>query len=353
MHNAPITVSDALKLKKKLFIDTRSPLEFERGHIPGAQNIPLLSNDERAVVGTSYAQEGSSQAKHKGLEIVSGKLPDIVLEIEQLSKKDIPIIIHCWRGGMRSKSVVSILDIMGIPAMQLLGGYKAYRNYVLSEIGDFSYPPIVMLCGSTGVGKTEVLKLLAMRDEPVIDLEGIANHRGSMFGHVGLGTGTSAQNFDAQLLNELYRFKESPYIILECESKKIGNIYLPDTLFTAMRGAHRILLSAPIEIRVKRLCGEYCSKEALLDPLIEDRIKALLPKLGRQKVNKMLIDFQAGKLEELITDLLMDYYDPLYGYEEKPDGATSFVLQVNATELSEATQSVFQYLEHLKGGRML
>lgn len=255
-----ISIEQVLQLPNTLIIDTRSPAEFEQGRIPGSVNIPLLENEERAIVGTLYKQQGPETARQKGLEIVSGKLADMVGKISGLlaEKPGALLIVYCWRGGMRSRSMVTILELMGIQGSQLEGGYKSYRQYVLARLNDYPIrPQLFVLCGSTGSGKTKLLQLLSAQGYPIIDLEGLANHRGSAFGQVGLGKPSTAQNFDADLLQLLCRYDDAPFIILECESKRVGNVYLPDSLHTAMQSAHKLLIQAGRVIRVQRLIEEY------------------------------------------------------------------------------------------------
>ena len=339
-----IALEDALKIEKPLFIDMRSPGEYEQGHIPGAINIPLFNDHERAEVGTIYKQVGVIEAKQRGLAIVSSKLPELVNQIRSFYQTGYSIIIYCWRGGMRSKSVVTVLDLMGITAYQLIGGYKAYRRFVLDRLRTFELrPEIIVICGSTGVGKTALLGKLAEKQVPVIDLESLANHRGSVFGQVGLGKPQTAQNFDALLLQELQRLNEKRYVVVECESKRIGNVYLPDVLYQAMRRGKKILVQADLETRVSRLIAEYVdvyrnNTEALLVSL-----KTLAKRLGTRKVTALSDKLLRGEVRDVVRILLTDYYDPLYGYETaNPD---HFDLVVDANNLVQAACQIVEYLE--------
>ncbi|MBP2635883.1 MAG: selU [Firmicutes bacterium] len=343
MHNI-IKVEDSVILDKTIFIDVRSPAEYEGGHIPGAVNIPLFNDEERAKVGTIYRQASVDEAKQLGLSFVSAKLPDIIEQIRCLNKEDCKVIIYCWRGGMRSKSIVGVLEMMGIPAWQLVGGYKAYRQYVLDKLKEFTVVPrIIVLCGSTGTGKTLVLKQLEKRNIPVIDLEYLANHRGSVFGQIGLGKSATAQNFDANLLVELNRLKNEPYIVVECESKRIGNVYLPECLFKAMRSGEKILMSASVEIRVDRLIEEYLDVYNSNGDAIIGSIESLRRRLGTKKTDSLISDFKEEKIRAVVKTLLVEYYDPMYGYE-KADSA-DYDLAVNADDVEKATEMIIQYLQ--------
>ncbi len=338
-----ISLDDALKLDNPIFIDMRSPSEFANGAIPGAINVPLLDDVERGEVGTIYKLTGPDAAKQQGLALVSAKLPALVASIREQYKSGRTVVVYCWRGGMRSKSVVGILDIMGIPAFQLSGGYKGYRRYVLDALAAFELKPaVVTLCGSTGVGKTTLLALLAERGVPVIDLEKLANHRGSAFGGVGLGKPATAQNFDALILHELIRFNEAPYIVVECESKRVGNVYVPEALFAAMRQGPKILARADVETRVTRLVDEYVDLYGRRQDEIRASLLSLNKRLGGAKTQQLLAALAAGEVREVVRTLLVEYYDPLYGYEQADPADYAFT--VDAADLQAAATGIIEYL---------
>ena len=346
-----ITIEQAIGREQCLFVDTRSPSEYEQGHIPGAVNVPLLEDEERAIVGTLYKQCGQELAKQKGLELVSGKLSEMVKMISALrtTAPTAILIVYCWRGGMRSKSVLTILELMGITGFQLVGGYKSYRRYVQEQLANFDLrPTIIVLCGSTGVGKTTLLQLLATRRIPVIDLEKLANHRGSAFGQVGLGKPATAQNFDAQLLLLLNQFNDEPFLVVECESKRVGNVYLPDRLCAAMQAGQKILVRAGVDTRVRRLIAEYTDVLQLQDPQVLKSITALTKRLGKKKVAELIEQYEAGELSEFTRTLLVDYYDPLYGYETAAQ--EKFNLAVDAEDLESAALEIAQYIDRLIRG---
>jgi len=342
-----ITIEDAQKLSQPIYIDMRSPAEFSIGHILGAINIPIFSNEERTEVGILYKNVGAEQAKDLGLSIASPKLLNLVTQIRMLYKTGHPIIIYCWRGGMRSKSIVSVLHFMGIRVFQLLGGYKTYRRYVLDSLLNFKIKSkIIVLCGSTGVGKTSLLQLLAAKDIPVIDLEKLANHRGSVFGQIGLGKSTTAQFFDTSILMELIHLNTQPYIIVECESKRIGNVYVPNCLYQAMQTGIQILVNTDIETRISRLIGEYTDLDKTNNNEIMTSLIALSKKFGAKKISTLLSAFDSGEIRTVIRTLLVDYYDPLYGYE-KSDHNT-YHLTVNCDDLELASLQIIDYLEELR-----
>ncbi|EGO62111.1 tRNA 2-selenouridine synthase [Acetonema longum DSM 6540] len=327
-----------------LFIDVRSPSEYRHGAIVGAVNIPLFSDEERARVGTLYKTVGSDEAKDVGLAIASGKLSDIVNRVKELNCRERPIVVYCWRGGMRSKSLVMILDLMGIQAYQLSGGYKAYRNQILNKLQKFPLKPrIAVLCGSTGVGKTTLLAKLAARGQAMIDLEQLANHRGSAFGHLGLGKPATAQNFDAHLLGQLQSMNTEPYIVVECESKRIGNVYLPDFFHQAMQQGIRILVTASIKTRTRRLMDEYMETGPDLTDAVFASLESLRKRLGNHLTNTLRDNFLQGQIADMVEQLLLHYYDPLYGYETA--GLTDFDYCVCAENLDEAADQIIAYIK--------
>lgn len=346
MHKI-ITLEETLKKPHTLYIDVRSPSEFSTGHIPNAINIPIFSDEERVKVGTLYKQVGVEEAKELGLTIASGKLPEIVRQVRSLYKAGHSIVLYCWRGGMRSKSLVTILTLMGLQVSQLSGGYKGYRRYVLDSLLTFKViPKMIVLSGSTGVGKTSLLKLLHAKNIPVIDLEKLANHRGSVFGQIGLGQATTAHSFDAAILTALKELTEAPYIVVECESKRIGNVYLPECLYQGMKEGIKILVHADIETRISRLIDEYTDLDEENSNAIILSIKALTKKFGAKKINSLVSDFTKGQLRSVVHTLLVDYYDPLYGYDKSDDNKYS--LTVNCNDLEDASLQIITYLEQLK-----
>ena len=209
-------------------IDVRSPAEFEKGHIPGAFNIPLFNNEERAIVGTLYKQKGKNEAVLAGLDIVGPKMSSLVSEARKISVNN-EVLVHCWRGGMRSGSFCWLLNTVGIKASTLKKGYKAYRNHVLQS---FEKPfQIIILGGETGSGKTEILKYIREEGEQVIDLEGIAHHKGSSFGAIGQEPQPRPEQFENDLALQWNKLDPSKRIWLEDESKNIGRVFITDSLW--------------------------------------------------------------------------------------------------------------------------
>ena len=343
-----IALEEALQKSNSVWVDVRSPVEFTAGHIPGAINVPLFSDNERAEVGTIYKNAGQSDAKNHGFSIVSPKLPAMVDSIRAVLPPDGQVIVYCWRGGMRSQSIVRILDLMNIPAYQLIGGYKAHRRYILDGLERVNLSgPLIVVSGSTGVGKTLLLNLLATQGCPTIDLEHLANHRGSVFGQVGLGAPATTPNFEANLFAELQTVRVAPFLLVECESKRIGKVYIPDKFFQAMQNGKRILVEASIEKRVDRLKIEYLDLSEQNRQEIMNSLQTLQNRLGKKKTAALQEALSANKVEEVITTLLTDYYDPLYGYNKSDKNR--FDLIVNADDLNQAAAEIMEYLNKLGG----
>ncbi len=348
LHNI-ITTEELKRLAEPVYIDVRSPAEFADGHIIGAVNIPLLDNDERALVGTVYAKDGPNKAKEIGLAVVSPKLPELIAAIKENVAQGSTVVVYCWRGGMRSKSMVVMLGLAGVEAYQLEGGYKSYRRAVLKRLQEFDFKPeVFVLCGSTGAGKTLLLKELESLKLPVIDLECLANHRGSVFGQVGLGKQTTAQQFDALLLAEMERLQEEPFVIVECESKRIGNVYLPDSFFNAMKKGRRMLLKTSMEVRTARLIEEYEAFSQERKEEILSALHALEKRIGKKQHLQLAEMFAQKKMRQFVECLLVSYYDPLYGYEDDKGGP--YLLKADGDKLEQAAEDIRTFLiNHCRG----
>ncbi|MBC2722587.1 tRNA 2-selenouridine(34) synthase MnmH [Desulfosporosinus sp.] len=336
-----INVEELRTLDKPILIDVRSEGEYSEATIPGAINLPLFNNEERAEVGTTYTQTSPSLARELGLSIVSPKLPEMVKKVEEFSKKG-PLVLFCWRGGMRSKSFATVVELMGIPIYRLQGGYKAYRTQVVDFFQKKLPFQVVVLRGNTGVGKTELLGHLRAEGYPAIDLEGLANNRGSVFGAMGLGNPPSQKKFEGLLYEELASLNEFPYIIVECESKRIGRVTLPASFFTAMQEGIQILHYDSLENRVQRLIKEYTTfPEAIQE--IRVALGRLVKTLGHVKVQELQGLLDSNCLDKFTERLLVEYYDKLYAYPNKP--SSKYAFYINYEEPAKALRELECYLD--------
>jgi tRNA 2-selenouridine synthase len=325
------------------FLDVRAPVEFVAGSLPNAVNIPILTDEERHLIGIEYKQSGQDAAIHLGNTLVSGatKQSRVKAWIEACAN-DGDILLYCFRGGMRSAYAQSWLTEAGVPIKRIQGGYKYYRN-VLSDILEARSHKMnaIILSGRTGSGKTEMLKDLP-RSVPMVDLEGLANHRGSAFGN-RLQPQPSQVDFENRLAVELMRLEDCDRpLVIEDESRTIGSIVIPASFFEKMKSSPVVVIDDPVEERACRIFREYVqgayselSKNAhpkldliekLLTPLM--KIEKRLGGLRTHQAKEMLVsafqtsDFLDFELHrDWIVFLLVHYYDPLYekGIERKSD----------------------------------
>ncbi|MGI6712828.1 MAG: tRNA 2-selenouridine(34) synthase MnmH [Bacillota bacterium] len=335
-----IDFEQAMQLNNSLFIDLRSENEFQEDHIPNAINIPLFNNEERANVGTVYKNQGSKAARKLGLKIVTPKLPKIVQLIDDIANNS-SIVLYCWRGGLRSQSLAVILDLMDIKGYRLIGGYKKFRNWIYAYFQQEKLGfEAIILHGLTGTGKTEIIKQLEKSQIGVIDLEGLANNRGSVFGSLGLSDQPTQKMFESLLWHKLEQNKDQRFIVVECESKRIGKLILPSLFYQTMKEGKHILVYDTLPNRVKRIISEYdpsTYKNQVLEALIK-----LKDRLGKDKINYLKNLVIEGKYQWVVEDLLICYYDPLYKYPDHP--STQYDLSVNAANIESAAEQIIKYL---------
>ena len=296
--------------RHKIVIDVRSPGEFAAGHIPDATNIALFSDEERAVVGTLYSKSGRDDAIEKGLEFIGPKMAVFVRQVKTLRAEDgdieSPVFVHCWRGGMRSQSFAWLLETAGMKVSLLEGGYKAFRKIAHRTIG-FRHQMIV-LSGLTGAGKTEFLKLLEEAGEQVIDLEGLANHRGSSFGAIGLGDQPRTELFENRLFAALEALDASQRVWVEDEGSRIGKVIVPPRFVKQIRRAPAVFLDVPKDRRLDNLLREYGELEP--DGLIE-ATRGIEKRLGGQNMIAAIAAIESGDMRTA-ADISLSYYDRSY-----------------------------------------
>ncbi|MDY0360775.1 MAG: tRNA 2-selenouridine(34) synthase MnmH [Desulforegulaceae bacterium] len=300
------------KSKNELIIDVRSPLEYQRGHIPGALNIPIFDNEQRKDIGTIYKKSGKKEAVLKGIFYVQPKLYSFVNQIYSLLPDESKeIFVYCQRGGMRSESFSWLLHTSGFNVSRLDSGYKNYRQVVLDTFD--KKMEFILLGGKTGCGKTDILHELEKKGEQVLDLEKIACHKGSAFGDLGQDKQPSPQQFENNLFKKLFEFEETKPVWVENESPGIGGLFIPLGIRNNMKNAFLINIEIPLDERVKRITKEYGKFETRL---LQERLKKITRKLGADNLKKADFFLLNGKLEETI-EILINYYDKGYSHYMK------------------------------------
>ena len=289
-------------------LDVRSPGEFREGALPGAFNLPLFSNEERARVGTLYKQESPDAALLEGLDVVGGKMRWLIEETRRLVPAG-RAVVHCWRGGQRSSSVVWLLQKAGVEVTQLTGGYKSARHFIRGYLSNSPHA-FQVLSGPTGSGKTPVLLAMRERGAHVIDLEGLANHKGSSFGAIGEAPQPSTEQFENLLFAELRKFPAGATIWLEDESRMIGTVYLPDEFYHRLVAAPVTVIEQPLEWRVTRLVNLYGSYPR---DLLRKAFVRIRKRLGGQHLNAALAALEGEDLATAARIALI-YYDKAYAH---------------------------------------
>jgi len=318
-------------------IDVRTPLEYAEDHIPGALNAPVLSNEERVIVGTMFKQASAHEATRVGAAMVARNIAQHLETRFADRPANWKPLIYCWRGGKRSASMTSWFNLIGWKARQLEGGYKSYRRWVLqnleSQPGSFNY---IVLAGHTGTGKTRLLKALAMQGAQVLDLEALAQHRGSLLGAMPNCAQPSQKSFDSALLEALSQFDTSRPVFIEAESKRIGQITLPPSLVARMHDSDCVRISADLDDRVAFLLEDYRS---LFDEpeQLKEKLGVLTSLLGRELMRHWyeLIDQDARG--DLFRELIVRHYDPAYArsssdHFKRLSSARSFAFRPGASD---------------------
>ncbi|BAZ00278.1 tRNA 2-selenouridine synthase [Tolypothrix tenuis PCC 7101] len=301
-------------------IDVRSPSEFIEDHIPGAINLPVLNDAERAEVGTIYKQVCSFTARKIGAALVTRNIYQHLSQHFAAKDPDYHPLVYCGRGGQRSISMAVVLTQIGWQVTVIDGGYKTYRNYVRQQIehlpAQFNYQ---MLCGLTGTGKTHILEKIRQRGAQVLDLESLANHRGSLLGGQWPGkpiSQPSQKYFESLLVQHLQQFNPQEVVWIESESIKIGQIYLPQSLWQKMRQANCVEIQLPIAARVQFLLQEY--PHLITHPdVLKRKLEKLKNRCGWEKLSQWYQLIDAGNWESLVQDILHCYYDPIYNHSTK------------------------------------
>ena len=293
-------------------IDVRTPAEFAEDHIPGAINCPVLSNEERVTIGTLYTQVSPFEARKIGAALIANNIAGHLKTRFHAHPKSWRPLVYCWRGGQRSGAMSIILAQVGWAAHKLEGGYKTYRRDVLNKLE--TLPQGIMfrvICGPTGSGKSHLLAALADTGHQVLDLEMLAQHRGSVLGRLPERAQPSQKFFDSLLLKTLQGFDPSRPVYVEAESNKIGLITLPPALITAMHTSTCLLVEAPLATRVDRLLGDY--RHYIDNPeLLVAHLQSLLRFHGAEQLERWSSMIHAGDFATMVAELLTLHYDPSY-----------------------------------------
>lgn len=327
-------------------LDVRSPSEFAEDHIPGAINLPVLDDSQRAEVGTIYKQNPFT-ARKIGAALVAKNISQHLTAHFATKEKDYRPLVYCWRGGQRSGSMATVLAQIGWRVSVIEGGYKTYRTYIRQQLEDlptrFTYK---ILCGLTGSGKTHILRQLQQRNAQVLDLEALANHRGSLLGEEWHNKPTpqpSQKYFESLLLQQLQKFDADQIVWVESESNKIGKVYLPPSLWQKMKQASCVEIQLPIESRVHFLLQEY--PYLVNNPsFLKAKIEKLKSRIGAQKLNYWCQLIDSEQWEDFVKDLLLCHYDPTYSQSMQRD-FTNVEKVIDISDLSNV--SINQLLDNL------
>ena len=292
-------------------IDVRSPAEFAEDHLPGAINLPVLDDAQRVEVGTLYVQKSKFEARRLGAAMVARNIATHLDGVLSDRPGAFRPLVYCWRGGQRSGAMVSVMDQVGWPVTQLEGGYQTWRRHVVASLHDPAQAPrVILLDGPTGAGKTALLAALSARGVQTLDLEGLANHRGSLFG-AAAEPQPDQKLFESRLAAALAGCDPNRPMVVEAESSRIGRLIIPHGLWSAMKAAPAITLDVPVAARVRRTVEEYADIANDLSRL-QAAIAALPAHHSREARAAWLAQARAGEMADLAESLIRDHYDPAY-----------------------------------------
>lgn len=333
-------------------IDVRSPIEFIEGHIPKAINIPLFTDEERSLIGTIYKKQGQQAAKWKAMEIVSPKIPTLLEETNKRTQQGEKPLFYCWRGGTRSASFATFAKLAGLDVYRLQGGYRSYRSWCVEQLSsDLVQDKLsVILHGMTGVGKTEILHQLSSH-HPTLDLEQLANHRGSVFGQIGIAQAHNQKTFDSLLLDRLLELKSSDYLISEAESRRIGKVSLPDFFLDWRKDGVHFILQPSLTFRIEMIMREYVlpfehseEDQESLASKAKHAFELIQKRLSPEKRQHAQAMLQKREYAAFIELLLVNYYDSRYQFHNSD--YTGKHIEITYETVEEAAS---QINEHLAG----
>ena len=337
-----ITADRFLELAEYIPVcDVRSPSEFKSGHLPGAVNIPLFNDKERESVGIIYKKEGRIPAVLEGLKQSSSSLSLKLSQALNVSKNG-RLLVHCWRGGMRSEAMAWLFSLGDIETEILEGGYKSYRNYILQNLSEKKR--VIVLGGLTGSSKTHIIKFLKSSGQQIIDLEGLANHKGSAFGSLGQLPQPTTEQFANMLYYEWNSIEKNLPLWLEDESRNIGSVFIPDKFYENMQDTPAIILMMDVKKRLPRLMKEYSEYPA---ESLKESILKISKRLGGDNTKDAIDAVEIGDYAKAI-EITLNYYDKayLYGLKKKHDKNLIYVhtdtddIETNALKILEASGKI-------------
>lgn len=334
-----------LSLQHLPIIDVRAPAEYANGHVPGAISIPLFSDQERAIVGTIYKQEGREQAVRKGFELVAPHITSYIDTAQQQTDSK-ELVIYCARGGMRSKSVAMLFDFAGYTIHLIAGGFKAYKAYLREQVEVCNN--LILIGGKTGSGKTAILAELEKSGEQVIDLEGLARHRGSALGALGQGAQPTQEQFMLDCFSRLGSFDTTRPIWVEHEGCRLGELQVPYELYTRMLQAPVVRLELPVTYRAARLMDEYgCFSCDDIRPCI----LLMERRLGSESTKRILELIDLGDKNQILT-ILLGHYDRSYGHSvERNESNKFYLLELGETSPQEHAVAIREFLGSVRSGK--
>lgn len=339
-----IQIEQFLSLSAKFpVIDVRAPSEYEQGHIPGALSIPLFSDEERSIVGTAYKQINKESAMYKGLDFAGKKLVSLAKEGKKKAGNNKTLLVHCWRGGMRSKSMAWLFETMDLNCYILGGGYKSYRSLIHEQFEQAL--KIRVLGGRTGSGKTDILFQLEGMGEQIIDLEGLAHHKGSAFGSLGEHPQPSTEQFENNLYQAISLLDHKRYIWIEDESRNVGRCVVPGDFFQQMRDSRILFLDISRELRATHLVKHYAGFKA---EELKECVLKISKRLGGDRTQEALESVDRADFHSTAM-LTLHYYDKTYMFSLEKNHKQYEVIESDQIDPAHNAEVILNYLNEKKG----
>ncbi len=333
-----VSVEDFFQLQQQHYpvLDIRTPGEYIQGHIPGADCFPLFDNEERRVVGTLYKQSGPEKAFLAGLDYAGCKMSRYVKNAAHYNQKN--LLLHCWRGGKRSESMAWLLSQAGYNCYVLDGGYRAYRRYIRASLEKYTH--FIVLGGMTGSNKTGMLHEMSQLGAQVIDLEGLANHKGSAFGHINEPEQPTTEQFENNLYADISKMDPDIPVWLEDESRTIGKVVLPDLFYKNKKMAPLLVVNVPKKERIMHLVEDYANID---DAYLYDALQRIRKRLGGDNLQTCMQALEA-KDYPIVADVTLSYYDKAYNYAistHLPENL--FTLELKSTDPVEGAKKILAW----------